>query len=292
MSNCKTTDDFISDARRVHGDKYDYSLVEYKGNKEKVWIICNNLHCFSQTPCDHLRGRGCPHCSGIAKSNTASFINSARMTHCGVYDYSKVEYVNNSTKVKIICDKHGLFLQTPNSHLNGRGCPSCKLEKIAETNRSTNEEFIKNSLAKHGEVYIYDKVSYKGNKTKVTIGCRIHGDFSQTPNNHANGQGCPKCKTFGFNPNRFGYLYFLLSEDGGLIKVGISNDINKRLKQLSKNTPFSFSSIKIERMSGGECQKLERYYHNNFESAKIRGFDGATEWLKYNTRLMNEIMGT
>ena len=45
--------------------------------------------------------------------------------HNNKYDYSKVEYVNSSTKVCIICPEHGEFWQTPHKHLSGQGCPKC-----------------------------------------------------------------------------------------------------------------------------------------------------------------------
>ena len=50
------------------------------------------------------------------------------------YDYSLVRYVNNHTKVKIICPIHGVFEQTPDSHLQGAGCPRCGREHAAIAN--------------------------------------------------------------------------------------------------------------------------------------------------------------
>lgn len=64
------------------------------------------------------------------------FIERARAVHGDKYDYSKVEYVNNSTKVVIICPVHGEFLQTPNKHMQGRGCP-CK-DCIDNKRRASN----------------------------------------------------------------------------------------------------------------------------------------------------------
>ena len=58
----------------------------------------------------------------------------------------------------------------------------------------TTEEFINRAKNVHGNTYNYDKVEYDGLNKKVIIGCKIHGDFSQTANNHLQGQGCPSCK--------------------------------------------------------------------------------------------------
>ena len=104
-----TTEDFISKAIAVHGEKYDYSKVEYVNALTKVTIICPIHGAFEQKPANHLRGHGCPYCGGSAKHTTEQFIESARKIHGNKYDYSQVEYVTNRTPVKIICPIHGVF---------------------------------------------------------------------------------------------------------------------------------------------------------------------------------------
>lgn len=125
MSKKKTTEEFIKEAKILYGDKYDYSKVEYFGNKQKVCIICPKHGEFWQTPNSHLRGRGCPKCGGTAKSNTREFIKRAESVHGNKYNYSLVDYKTSKRKVKIICPEHGVFEQTPDMHLKGRGCPKC-----------------------------------------------------------------------------------------------------------------------------------------------------------------------
>lgn len=124
------TNEFIEKAREIHNDKYDYSKVEYVKSNEKVCIICPIHGEFWQTPNKHLAKRGCPECKNnklktLKSSNTDEFIEKARRVHGNKYDYSKVEYVNNSTKICIICPEHGEFWQTPNNHLRGKGCYQC-----------------------------------------------------------------------------------------------------------------------------------------------------------------------
>ena len=109
---------FIEKAKRIHGDKYDYSLVKYIGNKIKVNIICSKHSIFQQTPNSHLNGSGCPKCYGTPQKTTNQFIIDANYIHRNKYDYSLVKYTDNKTKIEIICLKHGKFEQTPNSHLN------------------------------------------------------------------------------------------------------------------------------------------------------------------------------
>lgn len=121
------------------------------------------------------------------------FIEDARKIHGDKYNYSKVDYKNSKTNVIITCPFHGDFLQIPNSHLKGKGCKKCSIERKVLKEKSTKEEFIEKSIKIHGEKYDYTKVNYINNKTKVCIVCPEHGEFWQVPNNHLNGYGCNKC---------------------------------------------------------------------------------------------------
>ena len=190
-----TTEEFVERAKRIHGDKYDYSKVEYINNYTKVCIICPKHGEFWQRPDKHLIGHGCSLCckTGI-KSNTMEFISKARRIHGGKYDYSKVEYVNNHTKVCIICPKHGEFWQEPNSHLNGNGCFHCSYETRNTYKRLGLNAFIEKAKKIHGDKFDYSKVEYINAITKVCIICPKHGEFWQTPQQHLNGHGCFKCK--------------------------------------------------------------------------------------------------
>lgn len=93
----------------MHGDRYDYSKVDYKKASEKVCIICPEHGEFWQTPNCHWLGQGCPNCNKIKKLDAESFIKKAIEKHGLIYDYSKVKYINSTTKVEIICPIHGSF---------------------------------------------------------------------------------------------------------------------------------------------------------------------------------------
>lgn len=123
-------DEFIRRAREIHGDKYDYSKVDYKSNKDKVTIICPKHGEFQQKPNKHIsRKDGCPKCANKYVTND-EFIEKAKKIHGDKYDYSKVNYVNNTTPIEIICKKHGSFWQTPDKHLQRHGCPICKESRL------------------------------------------------------------------------------------------------------------------------------------------------------------------
>ena len=189
---------FIEKARKIHGDKYDYSKVEYKNCDTKVIIICKEHGEFSQIPYSHLSGRGCKKCantnhSNNSRSNTKEFIEKSIIIHDDKYDYSKVEYIDNSTKIIIICKEHREFLQRPNNHLNGQGCINCGIENTKLKLCGNTEEFIQTAKEIHGDKYDYSKVIYKNSKLKIILICKEHEEFEQTPSQHLSGQGCKKC---------------------------------------------------------------------------------------------------
>ena len=113
----------------MHGKKFDYSKVKYINSTTEVEIICREHGSFFQIPSGHLSGQQCPSCSGVKQKTTLEFISESKVIHNNLYDYSKVEYINNRTKVIIICLKHGEFEQSPKSHLRGHGCPKCNISK-------------------------------------------------------------------------------------------------------------------------------------------------------------------
>lgn len=125
------------------------------------------------------------------------FIKRSNLAHNNLYDYSKVNYVNNSTKVCIICPEHGEFWQTPYIHYIGCGCPVCRYIKSKKSIRKkqglTKETFIERARNVHGDKYDYSNVIYENTDTKVKIICPEHGEFWQSPHHHLNGSGCQIC---------------------------------------------------------------------------------------------------
>ena len=189
----KTTEQFIAKAKEIHGDKYDYSKVEYVTTKTNVLITCPKHGEFWQKPRNHLGGGGCTRCSGNHKPTTEEFIAKARAVHGDKYDYSKVEYVTTKTKVLITCPEHGEFWQQPRYHLEGSGCFSCARHSSATKLAKTTKEFITKARKVHGNKYDYSKVEYVNAKTEIVITCLEHGDFEQRPDVHLRHSGCPSC---------------------------------------------------------------------------------------------------
>ena len=118
---------YIGRFNLVHANIYDYSLVEYRTNRLKVRIICKNHGIFLQSPHDHLKGHGCPSCSGNTKKDSAIQTQDFIQIHGDTYEYPQVHYENNKTKIDILCKIHGIFQQQPTHHLRGHGCPKCQV---------------------------------------------------------------------------------------------------------------------------------------------------------------------
>ena len=193
-----TEKEFIEKSKNVHGDKYDYSKVYYVNYETKVCIICPEHGEFWQTPHCHIKGKGCPKCANKLKgsyqiSNTEKFIKKAKEIHGDKYDYSKVNYINDRSKVCIICPEHGEFWQTPNHHLKGCGCFDCGVKKSSSSKIKPYNDFLEIAIKKHNNKYEYDSSTYINRHEKMRIICPKHGEFWQRPNNHLNGQGCPFC---------------------------------------------------------------------------------------------------
>jgi very-short-patch-repair endonuclease len=176
--------DFIKKCNKVHGEKYDYSLIEYKNSHTKIDIICPEHGVFKQKPNSHLNGQGCPNCN---KLNLEDFIKKSNKIHKKKYNYKLVnKKISYSDKIDIICPEHGVFKQKIGNHLMGIGCPKCA--GIINT-----EDFIEKSIKIHDNEYDYSLTKYKNCKTKVKIICKKHGVFETLPNIHINGSKCMKC---------------------------------------------------------------------------------------------------
>lgn len=175
----KTTEEFIKEAQKIWGGKYDYSLVEYKGSLKKVQIIYDGI-IFEQTPSAHLQG----FC--IERNLTVeSFIKKSIKIYGHRYNYSKIKVIE--TKVSIGLD--GIFYeQSPYNHLNGY-----RPENIRMSIKRTTKDFIEESNIIHYFKYSYEKTKYVKNREKVIITCPNHGDFTITPLLHLQGQGCQYC---------------------------------------------------------------------------------------------------
>ena len=198
---------FLIRAREVHGETYNYEKIKYVTSLKKVEIICAKHGEFLQSPNSHVKGTGCPKCSGTGtRHNQNDVIDSFKKVHGDTYSYEMVNYVNNSTPVKIICKKHGEFSMSPNKHKSGRGCQKCSkitsISKMSATKtrkqssrKLTLAEFLRRAYEVHGDNFDYTLVdTFPGLHSKIRVICKEHGEFQQRAEKHLMGRGCPVCK--------------------------------------------------------------------------------------------------
>lgn len=292
---------FILQAQKLNNDKYDYSEVIYVDTKTPVKIFCNvhNIY-FYQTPPNHIhQNQGCKYC-GIdkvknkLKLNNDDFIERSISVFGDIFDYKNLNYINNLTKVKLICKLHNIeFEQTPTKHFAGQmSCPLCKKNKFAKCNALTLEEFVERAKSIHNNKYSYENVNYINAHTKISIYCKNHNlYFDQTPNDHIYQQsGCVKCsikrslilnnKQFNNSNNEeYGTLYLikLFNDEELFYKIGCTfKDINIRKRKI----PYNVEIIKTKADTIKNISIYEEQILNNFKQyqyiPKI-SFSGYTE---------------
>jgi len=203
---------FQEKARLVHGETYDYGQVNYVNGSTKVGITCSRHGCFYQTPKSHLSGSGCPLCANERRGRTDAsskegFVLKARAVHGDLYGYDSVVYRNRYTKVKIECFSHGVFEQSPLSHLRGPGCPECARERVLDRVRESSSSVIARAMEVHGE---YEYLRSGRVTDKWTILCPRHGEFEQRMHNHLAGNRCPKCAK-NISKEELGVVFFIKS---------------------------------------------------------------------------------
>jgi len=294
-----STDDFVARAKTLHGERLDYSLVQYVGAKIPVVISCPVHGQFSQTPQDHLRSpSGCPQCSALSRtekqtSSTEEFVERSLVIHGGKYSYENVDYKTARIKVGITCKLHGVFHQYPHQHLVGVGCPICASKANGDMKRGSVEKFILSAREVHGDKYDYSRVVYITARTRVELFCNTHQKvFWQTPDNHTRRMGCPSCAQGGFSQVLPGTLYILQSPD--FVKVGITNiSAEERARSVSKSAMQKFDVIKTYEMDGVSCNNLENTllrWLRGFAKSPTYKFEGSTEAFCVNvTDVLNKV---
>jgi hypothetical protein len=212
----KSTEEFVAQAREKHQDKYTYENSVYVLAHEKLKVTCPLHGDFEVRAVSHLEGSGCRECAKIPQGEARritqeQFIGRATEIHNGRYDYSKVEYRLGKYNVTIICSKHGEFEQKAATHLLGNGCRKCGRDVVAEIFRGDLDSFVAKARKAHGDAYDYDRSHYHSSKDKITITCKIHGDFTAFAHNHLRGWGaCPRCAEAGTSKQEKEVADFLL----------------------------------------------------------------------------------
>lgn len=194
------TEKFIERSKKIHGDLYDYSKVNYKNSKTKVCIKCIKCgHEWLSLAANHFSGRGCKKCqySKLPQNKPMShdvFLNRSYKTHGDKFDFIS-KYKSFKSLITIKCKACGtVFEQRADSHLAGRGCRKCQYAILPQNQPLSVDDFENRCKKLHENKYQYCG-DYKGSRYKINIFCKYHKEnFLQGANAHLlKGQGCPKC---------------------------------------------------------------------------------------------------
>ena len=252
-----TTTDFINKANNVWGNKYDYSLVDYQGTDVPVKIICNKHGIFEMTPHHHISDkRGCSKCSMV--QDTETFIEKAKELYGDKYNYSEVLYSDSREKIKIICPFHGVFYQRASSHLAGTQCPECGKIIMGEKHQKSQEQFIRDCKAMHGDTYDLSKVKYESVLKPIEVICKKHGSFYTLPTNFIRGTGCPVCKESVLETQ----VRKLLDDNH------IKYIPQAKFDWLRYDYPQSIDFYLPDKNIGIECQGGQHFYIGTFSSSR------------------------
>lgn len=184
------TDSFIQRATLTHGEVLDYSSVRYVDATTPVILICRTHGEFEQSPSEHIAAKNpCAQCAGRVLT-TPQLVERARAYWGSRFDYSKTTYVNESSKVKIICREHGEFEQVMRHHIQGRlGCSACR-GVVTDT-----DSFIA-AVAAHGFPLTFEDVEYTNNQGEVILTCSLHGPYKTVADYAVQGYvTCNGCKS-------------------------------------------------------------------------------------------------
>ena len=240
---------FIEKARKIHGDKYDYSKVEYIDHYTKVCVICPIHGEFYISPKDHLTKRGCRKCFyERIRYTKEKFIEESYKVHGDKYDYSKVEYINSRTKVCIICPIHGEFWQTPKSHIQNTGCPRCSYSHM--------ESLIYNFLNKHN-------ISFEEQKKFKWLGKQSLDFYLPEYNIAIECQGIQHFKKVDYFENikdKWGGYENIIKRDKKKLKLCNENNVKLiYFSNLKLNFPYEVITnvdILLETIKNGDTQNI------------------------------------
>lgn len=216
MPNRKTQQQLLEEFYKVHGDYYDYSLLEYVNSSTKIRVVCPVHGEFQIAPGHHKNGVGCRKCYFASqKISKEEFIQRVQKHFSNRYDYSLFSKLpKNGDQVEILCREHNkIFLQEPRNHMRGHtGCPECislmlsgsQEERGAiKTKENLTIVFIEQARVIHGNKYDYNEFEYLSSSKKGKILCSKHDVFWQSPSNHLKGSNCPNCSRESQQENTF-----------------------------------------------------------------------------------------
>lgn len=282
MQTPKNKEDILAEFREAHGDTYIYPsnmLDNYRTMREKLTIVCRVHGQFQQTAEGHRRGRGCPECgrTKLREGKSEPFrstVKRANKVHSNAYTYLEVKScVGEKGKLKIICPKHGVFVQRKSAHLSGQGCPKCGAETVTKKLLVPWPKLRERMIEKHQGKYQYlEPENYAGYKSTLIVVCPVHGEFAQNLGDHLRGRGCPSCFREGRRSKIQDVVSKALITHEGRYDYCCHQDYESNTTKLSISCPTHgwFLQSSMGHLAGQGCPKCSN--QTSKQESEVRAF--------------------
>lgn len=291
-----SAEEIINKVSSIDGKRFIRFSGEFKGVQTKCEMSCCKCDSVWLATAVNLysSGTNCPKCARYKSTIGIEEVIRRFMSINGFQFIGiKGEYKGKKTIGVMRCEKHGDWDVTADFAVRGCGCRRCAEESSSGRYRMKLDELIPRMTEGRNISFInFVGGEYINQKTKARMlcnDCNKEWETSVISLLHTK-SGCPSCAQYGYSGGRVGYLYALLSDCGSFCKVGIANNIKHRMWALGKRTPFGFSAIEKKAYANGmDAKSIELQIHKSHKSAGMSGFDGSTEWMIYDEKLIETL---
>lgn len=266
------------------GHEFIGFLDGYKNKESKLIIRCKKHGDWNPAIENYVRNGRCRQCviDSQRSKNPQKRINKETPSHIHFVRFVG-EYKNQETKAVVKCDFHGYSTKSVTDLLNKNSyCTECGKKRVWAVKSLGEKESTLRILKKckvKGYSFLGLVDGYSDRSSRVKISCPAHGDWETSYMNFMDSKhGCPSCGKHGFKIDKPATIYLLRSSCGQWMKIGITNDLNTRKSSLELSTPFDFNVIELINGDGSYIAAKEKEAHSLFTNARMKGFNGATEW--------------
>lgn len=260
---------------------------KFQNNKSKVTLNCPIHGDWSTGFSNVVKGTRCAKCRTDSQRHTgfdtALKIKNTLKTGQTFIGFDG-EYMNNKTRAIIECDKHGQWSSSSLHVLHsGVNCAKCSSYGVGRKRATPIVELMNRFNDLDTYKFVRFESEYMNSSSKVVMSCPEHGEWVTQVQIASSGKHkCPSCVKYGYDPQLTGYVYLIKSECSRFFKVGITNNIRRRFVELKRSTPFEIVKISHFKCDGWLAVEIEKSFHAHFNSAKMKGFNGSSEWYHWN----------
>lgn len=265
----------------------------YVNKESRITMSCPTHGEWNTTIANYIRNGNCRQCQIQSRRDNGitEKIKDCLPPHVSFVSFVD-GYTNQRSKVIIKCDIHGESTKSVTDIVNKNSfCKNCGFEST-RLKRKLNINDVESRVIDKCQIKGYEYRGlvdgYTNNQSSIILRCPSHGEWVTTFQTFMKSKhGCPNCRNHGYKTGTDGFLYILRSTCGQLMKIGITNNLDVRLSELKWYTPFEFNVIETMKSTAESVQVIEKGLHSIYVPAGMRGFNGATEWFKWDSSVIN-----